>query len=83
MIKRNKITLAFISVIVFVVCLIAGVFFKPIFILAAVALAFYLYIDKRYLRCPHCGTFENLERLFYAKTHVYHCRHCGERIEIE
>ena len=83
MIKRNKITLAFISVIVFVVCLIAGVFFKPIFILAAVALAFYLYIDKRYLRCLHCGTFENLERLFYAKTHVYHCRHCGERIEIE
>jgi len=34
------------------------------------------------LRCPHCGGFENLERLLYAKKHIYHCMHCGEIIKI-
>lgn len=49
---------------------------------AVIALAGYAWVDKRYLRCPHCGGFENLDRLFYAKHHTYHCRHCGEVIRI-
>lgn len=83
MVKSSKIYFAFLCVTVFSVCLVGGFFIKPLFILAAAALAGYVWIDKKYLRCPHCGGFENLDRLFYAKTHTYHCRHCGEIIKIE
>ena len=83
MVKSNKINLAFFCVIVFTFCLIGGFFFNPFFILAVLALAGYVWVDKRYLRCPQCGGFENLDRLFCAKNHTYHCRHCGEIIKIE
>lgn len=83
MIKKSNITLAFICILIFVACLIGGFFFKPSFILAILGLATYLWIDKKYLRCPACGGFENLERLSYAENHVYHCRHCGEIIKID
>ncbi len=83
MIKSSKISTAFLCLMICSLCIAAGFFFKPLFILAGIALAGYLWIDKQYLRCPHCGGFENLERLFYAKHHTYHCRHCGKIIKIE
>lgn len=83
MIKRKKLYFAFACVVVFATCLISGFFFKPLFIIAIVALIGYLRIDKQHLRCPNCGGFENLDRLFYAKSHRYHCRHCGEIVRIE
>ena len=83
MIKKKKLYSTYICVIVFCICLIGGFFIKTLFAFAIVGLAGYILIDKKYLRCPHCGGFENLERLFYAKKHIYHCSHCGEIIEIE
>lgn len=82
MIKEDKIKLAFLCIVVLAVCLIAGFFCKPLFLPAGVTLAGYLWVDKRHLRCPKCGGFENLDRLFYVKDHLYYCRHCGERIKI-
>lgn len=82
MIKEDKIKLAFLCIVVLAVCLIAGFFCKPLFLPAGVALAGYLWVDKQYLRCPQCGGFENLDRLFYVRDHLYYCRHCGERIKI-
>ncbi len=49
----------------------------------ALCLGGYAYIGARYLRCPHCGAGETLDRLSYALVHEYHCRHCGERITLE
>lgn len=83
MIKSGKLLSAYICIIVFCVCLIGGFFVKTLFIFAVAGLAGYAWINKKYLRCPHCGGFENLERLLYAKKHIYHCRHCGEIIEFE
>ena len=67
MIKKNKLFSAYICVIVFCICLIGGFFIKALFIFAIVGLAGYILIDKKYLRCPHCGCFENLERLYMQK----------------
>ncbi len=64
MVKGDKINLAFFCVVIFLIFLEGGFFFKPLFILAVIALAGYAWVDKRYLRCPHCGGFENLDRLF-------------------
>lgn len=55
----------------------------PFFLVAAAALAACLYIHWRYLRCPHCGTWENLERLQYAVRHPFHCRGCGRLLEFD
>ena len=82
MINKRKLLSAYICVIVFCICLIGRFFIKTLFVFAIVSLAGYILIDKKYLRCPHCGGFENLERLLYAKKHIYHCRHCGEIIKI-
>ena len=82
MINKRKLLSAYICVIVFCICLIGGFFIKALFAFAIVGLARYIMIDKKYLRCPHCGCFENLERLLYAKKHIYHCSHCGEIIKI-
>ena len=82
MINKKKLLSAYICVIVFCVCLIGGFFIKTLFVFAIVSLAGYVWIDKKYLRCPHRGGFENLERPLYAKKHIYHCMHCGEIIKI-
>ena len=70
MITEDKIHLAFVCVLALSIGLVGGFFFKPLFLLAGMALAGYLWIHKRYLRCPKCGGFENLDRLFYAKRFI-------------
>lgn len=83
MIKSKHITLAFVFLSLFAVCLAAG-FLNGIFFLPAIAfLIAYAILDRKHLRCPHCTAFTNLDRLSYAKSHVYHCHNCGKRIEIE
>lgn len=52
------------------------------FVLAALFLGMYIFVDIKYLRCPHCGKFINLDRLTYAKKHKYFCNHCGNEIKI-
>lgn len=54
----------------------------PLFIIAAISIISYVILDRKKLRCPTCGGFENLERLIAAKKHSFHCRHCGERLNI-
>lgn len=46
MITEDKIHLAFLYVVVLAVCLMAGFFCKPLFLLAGIALAGYLWVDK-------------------------------------
>ena len=80
----------FVHVIAALLCILASVVFfiigllHRIFLLAAVcAIAGYIFIDRKYLRCPACGAFINLDHLFYARSHTYHCYNCGEVIEID
>jgi len=82
-IKSKHITAAFLCVVLFAVCGIALFLHWVFFLPAVLALAAYVAIDKKYLRCPDCHGFSNLDRLFYAKRHPYHCSHCGKHIEIE
>ena len=81
-ISSKDISLGFILVVLFVSTLVAGAFRWPFFIFSAILLFLYILLDKKKLRCPNCGGFENLDRLSYAKNHTHHCRHCGERIRV-
>lgn len=78
----SDINIAFILVVLFALTLVGGIFKWPFFICAAIFLLSYIILDKKRLRCPNCGGFENLMRLDYAKNHVCHCTHCGEKINI-
>jgi DNA-directed RNA polymerase subunit RPC12/RpoP len=82
-ILRKDINLSLIFVILSVVALVGGFIKWPLFIFAGVFLIFYIILDKKRLRCPNCGGYENLDRLMYAKNHVFHCKHCGEKIDIQ
>lgn len=82
-ISRKDINLGLIFVILFVITLIGGFIKWPLFILAGIFLIFYIILDNKRLRCPNCGGYENLDRLMYAKNHMFYCKHCGERIDIQ
>ncbi len=82
-IKFQHIILASVSLTLFCVCLIAGSFKWPSLILSTLFLILYILMDRKFLRCPHCSSFINLDRLLFSRTHVYHCPRCGEIIEIE
>ena len=82
-IESKHITMAYITVILFVISLFAGFAHWGFFILAALFGGGYFIIDRKYLRCPHCSGFTNLDRLSYAKNHEYHCAHCGEVIQVK
>ena len=65
-ISFKHIVLAFAVLALFSLCFVMG-FIKKIFWLpAAVLIGAYIFIDRKYLRCPNCRTFVNLDRLFYA-----------------
>lgn len=82
-IEYKKVLTGLLFLITACVFLIMG-FFKWFFFIPAILLVIcYFVYDSRYLRCPRCGTFTNLDRLLYAKTHVYHCHGCGEIIRIK
>lgn len=81
-ISRDNINLGFIFVLLFGISLFAGVFYWIFFIFSGVFLLSYIVLDRKKLRCPACGGFENLDRLLYAKNNIYHCNRCGERIVV-
>jgi DNA-directed RNA polymerase subunit RPC12/RpoP len=81
-ISRDNINLGFSFVLLFVITFVAGIFYWIWFIISGIFLLSYIILDKKRLRCPECGGFENLDRLMYAKNHVYHCKRCGERLII-
>ena len=81
-ISGKDINLGFTLVVLSSITMVAGAFRWPLFIFSAILLVSYIVLDRKKLRCPNCGGFENLERLMYAKKHVFHCRHCGERINV-
>lgn len=83
MIHYKHIFLAFTRLILCAICLSVGFFYCIFFLFAIMFLVVYYLIDKKYLRCPHCASFTNLDRLFYARKHIYHCHNCGKRIEIK
>ena len=81
-ILRKDINLGLIFVVLFSGTLVGGFIKWPLFILAGIFLIFYIVLDKKRLRCPNCGGYENLDRLIYAKNHIFHCRHCGKKLDI-
>ena len=81
-ISKKHINLGIIFVVLSVIAFVVGITKWPFFILSAILLSSYIMLDRKRLRCPNCGGFENLERLDSAKKHNYHCRHCGEKINI-
>ena len=82
-ISFKHIALAFAVLALFSVSFVAGFLNKLFLIPAAVLICIYFVIDRKYLRCPSCGAFINLDRLFYARNNVYHCHGCGNRITVE
>lgn len=82
-IKSKYIDAAFLCIVCLVVCAIASFFNRLFLILVALSILGYAIIDRRHLRCPHCSGFTNLDRLYYAKTHSYHCSQCGNVLSIE
>ena len=82
-VKQKHVRLACMCLCVCAILVASGVFNHWLWLMAGVALAGYWLIDKRYLRCPHCGIFINLDQLMYASRHTYHCRSCGQVIRIE
>jgi len=81
-ILRKDINFGIILVVLFSVTIIGGFIKWPLLILAGIFLFSYIIFDRKKLRCPNCGGFENLDRLIYAKNHVFYCRHCGEKLNI-
>lgn len=74
---------AFFSLVAFVAFLFAGFLTSALFFIPAVGcLAIYLLLDQKYLRCPNCRGFTNLDRLLYARTHIYYCSNCGQRLSV-
>ena len=61
-----------------------GIYKDPAwFVLAVLFLGMYIFVHIKYLRCPHCGKFINLDRLTYARKHKYFCNFCGNEIKVE
>jgi late competence protein required for DNA uptake (superfamily II DNA/RNA helicase) len=81
-ISRNQINLGFGLIVLSGLMLGLGMINWTLLIFAGICIVAYIILDKNKLRCPHCKGFENLERLMYAKNHVYYCRHCGKRLVI-
>lgn len=81
-ILRKDINLGLIFIVLFVVSMVGGFIKWPLFILAGTFLISYIILDKNRLRCPNCRGYENLDRLMYAKNHVFHCKNCGEKINV-
>lgn len=82
-ILKRDIKLGLIFIVLFVITLVGGLIKWPWLIFSGIFLISYIILDKKRLRCPNCGGYENLDRLMYAQNHVFHCRHCGEKIEIQ
>lgn len=74
---------AFLCIVLFVIFIVLGFFKWYLFLPAILAIFGYVIIDRKFLRCPHCNGFTNLDRLFYAMKHTYHCSHCGDIIHID
>ncbi len=81
-IQNKYLNLGLILVFLFALSLIGGIYKRPFLIGSGFFLAAYFILQKKKLVCPNCGVTENLDRLIYAKKHIYHCRHCGEIIKI-
>ena len=82
-ISRKYVNLGFILIVLSGITLAGGFIKWPLFFIAAIFILSYIVLDRKKLRCPNCGGFENLDRLMYAKNHVFHCMHCGEKINIK
>ncbi len=82
-IERKYYMLSVLCLIVLGFSLIAGVYYRPMFAFAVIAITIYSYIAWRYHRCPNCGRFINMDHLTYARTHEYHCIRCGSKIVVE
>lgn len=80
-ILKRDVNVGIILVVLTVITFVVGLTKWPFLVISAILLFSYIRLDKKRLRCPNCGGFENLERLFAAKKNNSHCRHCGEKIK--
>lgn len=82
-ISEKYIDIAILFFMLFFITLIAGIFSLYFLIFSLVFLIAYIVLDKKKLRCPKCGGFENLDRLINSKKYSNYCTHCGEKINIK
>lgn len=80
-ILKRDVNVGIILVVLTVITFVVGLTKWPFLVISAILLFSYIRLDKKRLRCPNCGGFENLERLFATKKNNSHCRHCGEKIK--
>lgn len=81
--KLKYVIIALVSQILFLGFLVAGIFSRIFLLLSAVFLVVYVLTDCRFLRCPDCHAYLNLNKLFYSRKHEYHCPVCGVIIKVE
>ena len=81
-ISKKDINIASGLVVLIGVSVVGGFIKWPLFVLAGILTVSYILFDRQRLRCPNCGGFECLDRCSDANDQIYHCRHCGERINI-
>lgn len=81
-ISEKYINLAVILFMLFFITLVGSMFNLYFLVFSLFFLISYIVLDKKKLRCPKCGGFENLDRLISSKKHANFCIHCGEKINI-
>ena len=82
-IKEKHLCLALGCVLMASLSVFIGFFRYGAFAAAVLFLLSCIYVDKKYLRCPRCGGFINLDRLLLAGRKPHFCSFCGGRITIE
>lgn len=68
---------------IFALFLMFGTMWMPMIVFSFFPLAVAVLLMIKNCRCPYCNTWENMDRLTYARSHIYHCRGCGQIIEID
>ena len=82
-ISNRMLNIIFALIIVSTVALMLSGMYNWLFFISIplIILTFYLYYTK--CRCPNCNTWENMDRLMYARKYNFYCRGCGKVIEID
>lgn len=86
---KDRIDIKHLYLVLFVMlCFIVSFFFAMVitpwlFIVAVLFGIASAILERKYLRCPKCGTSQSMLSLLHAVNHSYFCYACGEEIRIK